>query len=176
MNPSIRIVMALELGIAPGGRGGTHGSLSLPRPAVARGPAGRWQSPVQQHGEVSDGQAFQEAFHTVAAVGDTIEEARRSALIEVAQRGFRPGCRSGRIEARTGLRMMPTFPRSPLSFRTAGFPQYGWKAGLSGGAFPDATQLKSAPDIRCLSSGLHPPFVHLVVTTVVPHCVGPWTR
>src|SRR4051812_13507664 len=37
----------------------------------------------------------------------------------------------GRIEARTGLRMMPTFPRSPRSFRTAGFPQYGWKAGLS---------------------------------------------
>jgi hypothetical protein len=32
--------------------------------------------------------------------------------------------------------MMPTFPRSSLSFRTAGFPQYGWKAGLSGGAFP----------------------------------------
>jgi hypothetical protein len=32
--------------------------------------------------------------------------------------------------------MMPTFPRSPLSFRTAGFPQYGWKAGLSDGAFP----------------------------------------
>jgi hypothetical protein len=30
---------------------------------------------------------------------------------------------SGRIEARTGLRMMPTSPRSPLSFRTAGFPQ-----------------------------------------------------
>jgi hypothetical protein len=29
--------------------------------------------------------------------------------------------------------MMPTFPRSPLSFRTAGFPQYGWKADLSGG-------------------------------------------
>jgi predicted small integral membrane protein len=28
--------------------------------------------------------------------------------------------RSGRIEARTGLRMMPTFPRSSLSFRTAG--------------------------------------------------------
>ena len=33
--------------------------------------------------------------------------------------------RSGRIEARIGLRMMPTFPRSPLSFRTASFPQYG---------------------------------------------------
>ena len=43
---------------------------------------------------------------------------------------------SGGIEARTGLRMMPTSPRSPLSFRTAGFPQYGWKAGLSGETFP----------------------------------------
>jgi hypothetical protein len=37
---------------------------------------------------------------------------------------------SGRIEARTGLRMMPTFPQSSLSFRTAGFPRYGWKAGM----------------------------------------------
>ena len=33
--------------------------------------------------------------------------------------------RSGGTEARTGLRMMPTFPQSPLTFRTAGFPQYG---------------------------------------------------
>jgi hypothetical protein len=33
--------------------------------------------------------------------------------------------RSGRTVARSGLRMMPTFPPSPLSFRTAGFPQYG---------------------------------------------------
>src|SRR6266403_3403770 len=52
--------------------------------------------------------------------------------------------RSGRTEARSGLRMMPTSPRSPLSFRTAGFPQYGWKAGLSDGAFPGVTQPKSA--------------------------------
>jgi hypothetical protein len=36
----------------------------------------------------------------------------------------------------------------PLSFRTAGFPQYGWKAGLSGGAFPSADQVKSAPGMR----------------------------
>jgi hypothetical protein len=43
---------------------------------------------------------------------------------------------SGRTVARSGLRMMPTFPPSPLSFRTAGFPQYGWKAGMSDGAFP----------------------------------------
>jgi hypothetical protein len=30
--------------------------------------------------------------------------------------------KSGRTMARTGLRMMPTFPSSPLRFRTAGFP------------------------------------------------------
>ena len=55
---------------------------------------------------------------------------------------------SGRIEARIGLRMMPTFPRSSLSFRTAGFPQYGWKAGFPGGVFPDCQRLKPAPGIR----------------------------
>src|SRR6516162_7390358 len=37
---------------------------------------------------------------------------------------------SGRVEARIGLRMMPTFPRPSLSFRTAGFPRYGWKDGM----------------------------------------------
>src|SRR5215207_4997245 len=62
--------------------------------------------------------------------------------------------------------MMPTFPRSPLSFRTAGFPQYGWKAGFSNGAFPDDRQLKPAPGVRRPMSGLHPSFVHLVVSTV----------
>ena len=47
-------------------------------------------------------------------------------------------CRVGRWRE-IGLRMMPPFPPSPLSSRTAGFPQYGWKAGickLSGSAFP----------------------------------------
>jgi hypothetical protein len=75
---------------------------------------------------------------------------------------------SGRIEARTGLRMMPTFPRSPRSFRTAGFPQYGWKAGLSGGAFPDRQRLKPAPGMRLLTAGLPSPFVHLRVGAVCP--------
>jgi hypothetical protein len=60
---------------------------------------------------------------------------------------------------------MPTFPRSPLSFRTAGFPRYGWKVGLSGGAFPGVIQLKPAPGMRwsglvcvrpsCVSSPQH---------------------
>ena len=31
---------------------------------------------------------------------------------------------------------MPTFPSPPLKFRTAGFPRYGFKAGLSDEAFP----------------------------------------
>ena len=35
----------------------------------------------------------------------------------------------GRAVARTGLRMMPTFPPLSLKFRTAGFPQYGFKVG-----------------------------------------------
>ena len=37
--------------------------------------------------------------------------------------------------ARTGLLMMPTFPWPPLKFRTADFPRYGFKTGLSDEAF-----------------------------------------
>jgi len=84
--------------------------------------------------------------------------------------------RLGRIEARIGLRMMPTFPRSPLSFRTASFPQYGWKAGFPSGTFPDDQRLKPAPGIRRPPSSLHPPFVHLVVTSIIPYCAGSRTR
>jgi hypothetical protein len=58
---------------------------------------------------------------------------------------------SGRTMARTGLRMMPTFPSSPLRFRTAGFPQYGSKAGLSDGACPCGAAIASL--------GLRPSFV-----------------
>src|ERR1700680_2351734 len=43
---------------------------------------------------------------------------------------------SGKAMARTGPRMMPTFPSPPLKFRTAGFPQYGFKAGISDEACP----------------------------------------
>jgi hypothetical protein len=68
---------------------------------------------------------------------------------------------SGRTVARSGLRMMPTFPPSPLSFRTAGFPQYGWKAGMSDSAFPVQPSLKPAPRIRRWTPGLHLPCAHL---------------
>jgi len=32
---------------------------------------------------------------------------------------------------------MPTFPSPPLKFRTAGFPQYGFKAGISDEGLPN---------------------------------------
>src|SRR5262245_4785509 len=75
---------------------------------------------------------------------------------------------SGRTMARSGLRMMPTFPSSPLRFRTAGFPQYGSKAGLSDSAFPNRVSVKLAPSIpvarirfasilRALRSSMGPP-------------------
>ena len=47
--------------------------------------------------------------------------------------------------------MMPTFPPPPPSFRTAGFPQYGWKVGLSSSAFPNVAQVKPAPSMPCAS-------------------------
>jgi len=54
--------------------------------------------------------------------------------------------------ARTGLRMMPTFPPLPLKFRRADFLRYGFKAGLSDGAFPCESEVFA-------SYGLHPSFV-----------------
>jgi hypothetical protein len=40
--------------------------------------------------------------------------------------------------------MMPTFPSPSLECRTVGFPQYGYKAGLSDGAFPRDTRCSVA--------------------------------
>ena len=80
--------------------------------------------------------------------GIPTEVAIRSALVRVARISARgisiataktsvnAGRLSGKAMARTGLRMMPTFPLPPLKFRTAGFPRYGFKAGLSDEAFP----------------------------------------
>jgi len=52
--------------------------------------------------------------------------------------GEHPSTMSGKAMALIGLRMMPTFPSPPLKFRTAGFPRYGFKAGISDEAFPTA--------------------------------------
>jgi hypothetical protein len=72
--------------------------------------------------------------------------------------------------------MMPTFPRSPLSFRTASFIQYGWKTDCPSGAFLGDRRLEPAPGIRRPPSSLHPPFVHFVVATVVRSELGLRTR
>jgi hypothetical protein len=78
--------------------------------------------------------------------------------------------RSGRTMARIGLRMMPTFPSSPLKFRTAGFPQYGFKAGLSKGACPPVAPTCRALTVCVLSS--FPP----LSACRAPHCVGDAVR
>jgi hypothetical protein len=65
---------------------------------------------------------------------------------------------SSRAKALDGLRMMPLFPLPSLKFRTVGFPEYGFKAGRSDGAFPSQRPLKPAPGIRDCFVGLHPPF------------------
>jgi len=45
----------------------------------------------------------------------------------------------GRAVARTGLRMMPTFPPLPLKFRTAGFPSVRLQGRYIGRAFLSST-------------------------------------
>ena len=67
--------------------------------------------------------------------------------------------------ARTGLRMMPTFPSSPLKFRTASFPQYGFKAGFQAG--PSSSDANLAHP-----SSLPPPFVRGCPLPRSPRCVG----
>ena len=54
--------------------------------------------------------------------------------------------------------MMPPSPSPSLKFRTAGFPRYGFKASLSGRAFPNASAVKPAPGIPVCAPGLHRPF------------------
>ena len=60
--------------------------------------------------------------------------------------------------ARTGLRMMPTFPSPSLKFRTSGFPQYGFKASLSGRACPTDRTVKPAPGMPAPAASLPRPF------------------
>ena len=63
--------------------------------------------------------------------------------------------------ARTGLRMMPTFPSLPLKFRTVGFPQYGFKASMSVRACRRRAELKSTPDMRSEPRCLSPTFARV---------------
>jgi predicted permease len=55
---------------------------------------------------------------------------------------------SGRTVARSGLRMMPTFPSPSLKFRKAGFPRSGFKASVSDRAFPSIREFVAALGLR----------------------------
>src|SRR5205809_8041092 len=70
-------------------------------------------------------------------------------------------CRSSRAMARTGLRMMPTSPSPPLKFRTAGFPQYGFKVSMSDRAFLENSMVKPAPGLPIQLPSLPPSFARL---------------
>jgi hypothetical protein len=72
--------------------------------------------------------------------------------------------RAGRAKARSGLRMMPTFPLPSLKFRTAGFPQYGFKAGRSRQGLPVRRLLAS--------DGLLLSFVLPASLVSSPFCAG----
>src|SRR5215813_9044825 len=74
-------------------------------------------------------------------------------------RGFSDTHQASRTVARTGLRMMPTFPPSSLSFRTAGFPQYGWKVCISDGTCPTTIRLGSLPACAKWTASLSPSLV-----------------
>jgi hypothetical protein len=63
--------------------------------------------------------------------------------------------------ARTGLRMMPTFPSPSLKFRTASFPRYGFKASLSGHACLPDDAVKPAPGMPTSPGSLHRPFARI---------------
>jgi hypothetical protein len=61
--------------------------------------------------------------------------------------------------------MMPTFPSPSLKFRTAGFPQYGFKAGMSDGAFPFDAWPSRRPVCRR-------PSCSPLASSTSPRCVG----
>jgi predicted dehydrogenase len=78
-----------------------------------------------------------EAIQFLATEGSLVlGQTALSLMPERRHEGYQYAIESGKAKARTGLRMMPTFPLPPLKFCTAGFPRYGFKAGLSDEAFP----------------------------------------
>ena len=111
---------------------------------------------------IRDGIVFEAAYptaHALACLRFADGVAAIVARLATGSGGLTPGRtdfasagRLGRAMARTGLRMMPTFPSPSLKFRTAGFPRYGFKASMSDGAFLQHGTVKLAPSMpapRC---------------------------
>ena len=69
------------------------------------------------------------------------------------------GCKVGWDRGADRDSLCPTSPRSPLRFRTVGFPQYGSKAGLSDGPSLIAFRLSWLPACPSREAGLLPSFV-----------------
>ena len=67
--------------------------------------------------------------------------------------------------------MMPTFPSPSLQCRTAGFPQYGFKASLSGRAFPADITVKPAPGMPAPSTSVPQPFARFRYGRTTWRCV-----
>ena len=79
------------------------------------------EQPTRWGGEPSLSEIFSDSIVKAVMQADGVDPS----LLEAQLRRMRKtAVWSGRIEARTGLRMMPTFPPPPLKFRTVGFPQY----------------------------------------------------
>src|SRR5262245_46920460 len=88
--------------------------------------------------------------------------------------GFAPAGPTTSVAApRTGLRMMPTSPRSPLSAGRRVFPSTAGRLACQTGPSWYVEQLKPAPGMHCSSSSLHPSFAHLVAASIAPLRVGP---
>src|SRR5580704_12197397 len=96
--------------------------------------------------------------------------------IAVGMRNTEHPPQSGRIEARTGLRMMPTSPRSPHHSVRRVFPSTAGRMAFRTAPSQRVAQFKPAPGIRLPLIGLLPSFVHPVVSTNVPLSVGSVTR
>jgi hypothetical protein len=80
--------------------------------------------------------------------------------------------------ARTGLRMMPTFPSPSLKFRTVGFPQYGFKASMSDAACRPTATVKPVPGMPVTAARLRLPFARVRGRTTpgsVSRSVGAFT-
>jgi hypothetical protein len=82
---------------------------------------------------------------------------------------------SGRTMARTGLRMMPTFPSPPLKSHTVDFSQYGLKASITDRTCLNDHSVKPTPGMPGHSLNLSPSFAHFPCRKVpgsVPKTAG----
>jgi hypothetical protein len=152
-------------------------SLECARPVFDTMPGWRqveWQLPPRSEPcRLVDGQSRRPSLARRLRAASLRDPVRRNQILIPQQQSL---VQSGRIEARTGLRMMPTSPRSSLRFRTAGFPSVRLQGWLSDGAFPGCCRLKPAPGVRRVTAGLLPSFVHLVIAPIFPYCAESATR